>query len=131
MTGALTSLGKAPRQVKPSLPNALLGGVAFRTERTPSPRRHSLHVGHQKRARWPPYAPVCSPYVVVRASRPPPSFPLILGHLAPPLPPNLRTPQTETKIRRRKPRVPDPPPGSSPLSDFRSTNGTAVFPRPA
>src|SRR5205807_1850616 len=36
------------------------GGVALRTERTPAPRRHSLRVGHQNRARWPPYAPFCS-----------------------------------------------------------------------
>src|SRR5204863_7847056 len=36
-----------------------LATVAFRTERTPAPRR-SLRVGHQNRARWPPYAPFCS-----------------------------------------------------------------------
>src|SRR3989449_6857142 len=27
-------------------------------------------MSNDRRARWPPYAPVCSPYVVVRASRP-------------------------------------------------------------
>src|SRR5437016_12863989 len=87
LPGVLLSFGGSPHKLDRAANRLSFYGEPTNARYAPSegtppaatctpPRRRSLHVERQNRARWPPYAPVCSPYVVVRASRPPLRSPL-------------------------------------------------------